>query len=113
MGGGTTGIVSIDSSQDQRYVITSGDNGELIQWEYASGREIWRAPRQASSMFSLDFRPDGSSAFSITFPGIPSEWNTVQPTLTELLTWIEAHRYRRDFTCAEHTQYNIEPLCSE
>ena len=112
-GGGTAGMWSIDLSLDQRQVITGSDNGEIILWDYQSGREIWRAPRQSSYIPNLYFRPDGESAFSMTFPGIPIEWNVAQPRLIELLSWIETHRYVREFTCSERSLYQIEPLCPE
>ncbi|MBK8031309.1 MAG: WD40 repeat domain-containing protein [Chloroflexi bacterium] len=98
-------------STNQQQVITGSDNGEIILWGYQSGREIWRAPRQSSFIFSLRFRPDGESAFSLTFPGIPTEWNVAQPSLSELLSWIETQRYVREFTCAERSLYQIEPQC--
>jgi len=28
-----------------------------------------------------------------------------------LLTWIQANRYVREFTCEERAQYRIAPLC--
>jgi hypothetical protein len=49
----------------------------------------------------------------MTSPGNPTEWSVRQFTPTELLDWIHAHRYLRDFTCSERTLYQIEPLCSE
>ena len=110
-GGGTAGLWSIDLSRDQQQVITGSDNGEIILWDYASGRELWRAPRQTSYIPNLYFLPDGNSAFSMTFPGIPTEWSIEQPTPAELITWIEHNRYLRNFTCAERAQYQIEPLC--
>ncbi len=112
-GGGTAGLWSIDLSRDQQQVITGSDNGEIILWDYASGRELWRAPRQTSYIPILFFRPDGNSAISMTFPGIPTEWSIEQPTPAELITWIEHNRYRRNFTCAERAQYQIEPLCAD
>ncbi|MBL8134447.1 MAG: protein kinase [Anaerolineae bacterium] len=112
-GSGTAGMWAIDLSTDQQQVITGGDNGEIILWDYPSGREIWRAPRQSSYVPSLFFRPDGRSAVSMTFPGLPIEWSVAQPGMSELLSWIGTHRYQRDFTCAERSQYQIEPLCAE
>ncbi len=112
-GGGTAGMWSIDLSLNQQQVITGSDNGEIILWDYQSGREIWRAPRQSSYIPNLYFRPDGESAFSLTFPGIPIEWNVAQPGMSELLSWIETHRYVREFTCSERLLYQIEPLCPE
>ncbi|MBN8639844.1 MAG: hypothetical protein J0M07_31315, partial [Anaerolineae bacterium] len=110
-GGGTAGMWTIDLSPDQQQLLTGGDNGEIILWEYASGTELWRAPNQTSYDPSLIFRPDGRSAISMTFPGVPIEWNIAQPTLSELLSWIETQRYVREFTCAERSLYQIEPLC--
>ncbi len=110
-GGGTAGEWSIDLSPDEQQIITGSDNGEIILWDYASGTELWRAPNQTSHVPSLLFRPDGTSAISMTFPGIPTEWNVEQPSLSELLTWIDTHRYVREFTCAERSLYQIEPLC--
>ncbi len=110
-GGGTAGMWSIDVSEDEQHIITGSDNGEIILWDYPSGREIWRAPNQLSYVPSLVFRPDGKSAISMTSPGIPIEWNVAQPGLSELLSWIETHRYVREFTCAERSQYQLEPLC--
>ena len=112
-GGGTAGMWSIDLSRDQQQVITGSDNGEIILWDYASGRELWRAPRQTSYVPVLYFRPDGNSAISMTFPGIPTEWSIEQSTTTELITWIEHNRYLRSFTCAERARYQIEPLCPD
>jgi WD40 repeat protein/energy-coupling factor transporter ATP-binding protein EcfA2 len=110
-GGGTAGMWSVDLSPDQQQVITGSDNGEIVLWDYGSGREIWRAPRQSAFILSLYFHPDGKSAFAVTFPGIPTQWNVVQPSLIELLNWIETHRYMREFTCIERLHYQIQPLC--
>jgi WD40 repeat protein len=110
-GGGTAGAWSIDVSPDGQQVITGSDNGEIILWDYSSGREIWRAPRQQTFIMNLYFHPDGDSAFSVTFPGSLTEWNIAQPSLSELLSWIETHRYVREFTCAERLLYQIQPLC--
>ena len=39
------------------------------------------------------------------------EWRLRPMTLSELLEWIPANRYVREFTCDEHVQYRIKPLC--
>ena len=112
-GSGTAGLWTVQFSPDHKQMITGSDNGDLVLWDYASGSELWRAPRQPSFLPFLRFRPNGESVFSMTSPGNPTEWSIRQLTTTELLDWIHAHRYLRNFTCAERTLYQIEPLCSE
>jgi hypothetical protein len=39
------------------------------------------------------------------------QWRIVDIPLDELLAWVRANRYVRDFTCEERAQYDITPLC--
>jgi WD40 repeat protein len=112
-GGALAGLWAIQLSPDHQQVIAGGDNGELILWDYATGRELWRAPHQSGYVFSARFSPDGQHVFSMTAPGVPIEWNVTQLPTRDLLDWISTDRYVRDFTCAERTLYQITPLCAE
>jgi WD40 repeat protein len=112
-GGGTAGLWSIELSRDQQQVITGSDNGEIILWDYTSGRELWRAPRQPSYVPFMRLRPQGDAILSMTFPGVPTEWNIEQLPAADLINWIESNRYLRSFTCAERSRYQIEPLCPD
>ncbi|MBK8021518.1 MAG: protein kinase [Chloroflexi bacterium] len=56
-GGGTAGMWAIDLGPDQQQVITGSDNGEIILWDYPSGRELWRTP--VSQAMCRVFFPSG------------------------------------------------------
>ena len=58
----------------------------------------------------VDFSPDGDWAVSSSMDGTVRMWN-IGSYVT--INWIKENRHIREFTCEEHEQYRIEPLCEE
>jgi hypothetical protein len=57
------------------------------------------------------FSPEGLTAYSASFDGSIRQWQIADWPLNELLAWVHANRYIRDFTCEERVLYRIEPFC--
>ena len=56
----------------------------------------------------MAFHPDSRSVFSIGWDGALIEWQNLDPSLEELLEWIETNRYVRELTCEEAESYGVE-----
>ena len=66
---GPAHVLSLDVTRDSRHVVSSDGQGNIILWDFASGREIRRYPLQGSSMtikgiFKVAFLPDGKRFMS-------------------------------------------------
>ena len=49
---------------------------------------------------------------STAMEGSVIEWQISDMSLAELIDWIDANRYIRDFTCEERENYRLEPMCT-
>jgi hypothetical protein len=88
------------------------DLGHFLGYgDYETGNQLWHSGKQESVVPFVFFRPDSRSAFSLAITGAPVQWQIGEPTLDDLLAWIQANRCVRDLTCDERAQYRIEPLC--
>ncbi len=96
-------------SADYKYVLSGTVNGDLILWDFATGKEVDRINTHLA-IWSVAFSPDGKTAFAGTAQGL-IKWQLAEKTLPELLDWINANRYVRPLTCAEKIQFRIESTC--
>ena len=62
-------------------------------------------------IFDIAMSPDGSTVLSGSSERTIVQWRLDNPTLDELVSWIEENRYVRQLTCEERAMYQIEPLC--
>ena len=97
-------------SRDGRTVL-SGYLG-MSSWDFKTGG-ILRHFRGYTNWGNVIFGPDEQTAFSATGSAADGiiEWRIADMPLDELLAWIYANRYVREFTCGERAHYRIEPLC--
>lgn len=95
-------------TSDGKYVLSGTMNGEVILWDFLSGREVTRINTHLS-VYCVGFSPDGKTAYAGTDQGIVVEWHFTDKPLSELLDWIKANRYVRQLTEAEKIQYHIAP----
>lgn len=95
-------------SADYKYVLAGTMNGELILWDFATGREVDRLNTNLAIM-SVAFSPDGKIAFAGTSQGVLIKWQLAEKTLPELLDWISVNRYVRPLTDTEKLQFHIKP----
>lgn len=105
-------VRTMDLSSNQRYLVSGDNAGVLILWDFAAGQEVRRFYGHSSILWAAAFSPDGQELYSAGFDGHIIEWQIADQPLDELIAWVRANRYIRDFTCAERVQYRIEPLCS-
>lgn len=98
-------------SSDGRYVL-SASFGDVILWDFETGG-VLRHFRGFTNWGNVIFGPDEQTAFSVTGSAADGiiEWKIADMPLDELLEWISANRYVREFTCDERAQYRLEPLC--
>jgi WD40 repeat protein len=98
-------------SPDKRLVVSRDNKGQLILWDFETGRLLRRLGYHPWFIHSLKFSRDGQVAYSVSTNGTLVEWQVVDPPLDKMIEWIRANRLIRDFTCDERVQYGIEPLC--
>lgn len=97
-------------SPDGRLALTSGDDGTLKLWDLEEG-ELVRGYEVQGSINDVALAPGGRSAFFGTSEGTIIQWRMSNPSLEELLDWIDENRYLPDLTCDEREKYQVEPLC--
>lgn len=105
------GVMAVDISSDGRYLISGDVSGELILWDYVSGEEIRHFSGHTSSVWNINFSPDGQTAYSSSYDGPVRQWRIADWPLEDLLEWVKNNRAVREFTCDERDEYGIEPLC--
>jgi WD40 repeat protein len=103
----------VNVSPDGKYVLSAGDNGEVILWDFSTGQELARLQISSLPVISAKFSPDGKYAYAISADGTLIRWKIPIQTLPELLEWINTNRYLRQLTCDERLHYRVEPLCVE
>jgi serine/threonine protein kinase/WD40 repeat protein len=101
----------IDISPDRHYVAAGLDGGVFVVSDYQTGATLWQQDKLASFVFYVRFSADSQTLFTQAFGGPPLEWQVAEMPLDKLMTWIQANRYLRDFTCEERATYRITPLC--
>jgi WD40 repeat protein/DNA-binding SARP family transcriptional activator len=109
--GHTTNIPALDISPDGRYVLSGDESGNIILWNLETGEELRGWVGHSSAVWEIMFSPDGLTAYSASFDGSIRQWQIADWPLNELLAWVHANRYIRDFTCEERVLYRIEPFC--
>jgi WD40 repeat protein len=91
--------------------------GDIRLWDIASGRLLyvygWQAFSDGAWAQRLAFRSDGLvfSVVSSDFPNQSSEAVMAAfrvANRAQLLDWVKANRYVREFSCAERATYNLE-----
>jgi WD40 repeat protein len=102
---------TLDLSSDYKYVISGGQDGNLILWDFATGDELHRL-NVSQPIFSAVISPDGKTAYAVAQEGRLVEWHLAEKSLPELLDWIKSNRYVRELTCEERQQYHVDPQCS-
>jgi WD40 repeat protein len=103
---------TLDLSSDYRYVISAGQDGNLILWDFTTGEELHRLSF-SMPVQSTVFSPDGKIVYAAVEDGKLLEWHLAEKSLPELLDWIKSNRYVRDLTCEERLQFHVDPLCSQ
>jgi WD40 repeat protein len=102
---------SVDISPDGKYILSGSDN-EVILWDFATGQELHTLMAHKQPIYGVAFSPDSQTAFSVSTDGMLVQWKIAEKSLQELLNWIQENRYVAPLTCAEKSQYRVEPLCS-
>jgi WD40 repeat protein len=100
----------LDFSSDNRLLVV-GVAGSPVVLDYATGKEIAHFNAIGVSWTDVKFSGDNHTVFSADFSGEQAQWQVTERTLDELLAWIHANRYVRDFTCEERARFRIPPLC--
>lgn len=103
---------SIAISPDGKYVLSGDMNGDVILWDFVTGKRLNQKSIN-TSVFSVAFNPDGQTAYAVSKDGRLLLWHIAEKPLSELLTWVAANRYIREFNCAERELYHIQPLCKK
>ena len=99
-------------SPDGKLLLTSGMNGVLRLWDLERGEQVREFGYTGPAVvFDIALSPDGRTAISGSIDQVITQWAIVNPSLDELLDWIEANRYVRQLSCEERVRYRIEPLC--
>jgi WD40 repeat protein len=101
-------VWGLDVSRDGRFVVSGSEDGVVILWDYETGQELRRADAHTGAAIDVAFHPDSRSVFSIGWDGALIEWQNLDPSLEELLEWIETNRYVRELTCEEAESYGVE-----
>ncbi|NPV66039.1 MAG: protein kinase [Anaerolineae bacterium] len=105
-------VWSLDLSADGRLMASGSSDGSVIVWDYAGAQVVHRYTGHMGWIFDVAFSPDAGRLYSASADGTLREWQVSEWSLEDLLSWVKANRYIRDFTCEEREQYRIEPLCS-
>lgn len=105
-----TNAFGLDFSPDDRLLVV-GVNGSPIVLDYATGTEIARFNSIGFGWGDVGFSADNRTVFSTNVSGEQAQWQVTERTLDELLTWVRANRYVREFTCEERARFRIPPLC--
>ena len=102
----------VQISPDGEFMLTSGMNGVLRLWDLHSGELVREFGYTGLAIvFDIALSPDGRTAISGSNDQRITVWEVKNPSLEELLNWIEANRYVPELSCEEKDIYQIEPLC--
>jgi WD40 repeat protein len=107
--GHTGQVSSVVFSPDGRYALSAAFDGTVIVWDLATGEPISRFDGHTGPVSMAVFSPDGKSILSASRDTNLILWRIDSPQ--EVIQWAYANRYVRELTCAERTQYNLEPSC--
>jgi WD40 repeat protein len=69
------GVLSAVFSPDERYVVSTGDDGLIVLWDAATGREIRRLVGHSDVVRTALFSPDGTIILSVGFDGLIMLWD--------------------------------------
>ncbi len=105
-----TQVQDVALSPDGRYAISGSNDTTMILWEVETGEQLRRLTGHENIIRSVAFAPDGLSVLSGSGDSTVRHWQ-VSLSLDDLITWANANRYVREFTCAERERYTITPLC--
>lgn len=103
-------VLSVVYSPDGSQLLSGGSDNTIILWDIATGEEVQRFTGHIDEIQSLAFSPDGASFASASGDGTARLWG-LRLTYDELESWIQAHRYIRELTCAERERFGVPPLC--
>jgi len=94
--------------------LLSASFGDVIVWDFATGG-ILHHFHGYTNWGNVAYASNEQTAFTATGSAVDGiiEWKIADMGLDELLTWVHANRYVREFTCEERAQYRIEPPCGE
>jgi WD40 repeat protein len=102
----------ISLSPNGQYVLIRDVNiGTLSVWNSATGELIQQPGNHHGEPPNVVFSRDSQTIFSAGLDGSIIEWRIADLSVDNLRDWVRSHRYIRDFTCRERTQYRIAPLC--
>ena len=102
-------VDDIDFAQDGRILVSGSEDQTIILWDTTNGSILQRLPRLSSRVLAVDITQDGRHVLIRYRNGFLIYWRI--DTLDELIEWVNANRYVREFTCGEREAYRIEPLC--
>jgi WD40 repeat protein len=108
---GHSGVVrSVDFSPDGTLVVSGAFDSTVRVWERGTWEELIRLEGHSGRVRQVLFVPGGQQVVSIGEDGRLITWQVAtQPDAVR--AWLPTHRYVREFTCIERTQYLIMPLC--
>jgi WD40 repeat protein len=102
---------SVAFSPDGGTAVSVSTDSTIIVWDIASGQGIRRYLwPQAGNIFSVAFSQDGHSILAAGGNGVVSLWR-IDPTLDDLLGWIDGNRFVPSLTCTQRQIYDLKPLC--
>jgi WD40 repeat protein len=109
---GNVGFIwSLDISPDGKKILAGTSAGEVILWDFETAEVLFSIQAHQQNVLDVAFSPDGKHGYSVSGDNVMVELKIADPSLTELLDWINANRYVRRLTCEERQQYRVEPLC--
>lgn len=100
----------ITLSPDEKYILSGGMNGDVILWDFATGKKVSQ-DNLNSAVFSVAFGPEGKDVYAASKDGRLLIWHIAEKPLSELLEWVAANRYVREFNCEERALYQVDPQC--
>ena len=102
-----TWVYEIMVTPDGHQALAGYADGSLILWDLESGEVVRRFFGHDGGIWGIDISPDGSTAVTGGEDFTIIQWQLVDPSLEELLDWIDTNRYMRELTCDERDLYRI------
>jgi len=108
--GHSSTVRSVAFNPNGTLMISGSFDNTVRIWERGTWEELMRLEGHGGRVRSAIFINNGERAISIADDGALIIWQ-VATNPDVVRAWLPDHRYLRDFTCLERTQYVILPLC--
>lgn len=105
-------VYGVDFSEDGEVIITGSSDTTVRLWDVATGQELRRFTGHTDWVSEVRFLPGGRFALSSAQDNTMRLWQVARSS-AELIEWAQNNRYVRGLSCAERTQFRVEPLCDE